>query len=68
VFEDWEETAVEKNLEIPAPSGSSDEYSGKFMVRIPKSLHRRLSEKAREDSVSLNQEVLYCITKGLRAS
>ncbi len=67
VFEEWRKIAEEKNLTIPVPS-SSDEYSGKFMLRIPKSLHKRLSERAKEENVSLNQEALYCITKGLRAS
>ncbi|MHC9539430.1 MAG: toxin-antitoxin system HicB family antitoxin [Vulcanimicrobiota bacterium] len=53
---------------MPAPSGSSEEYSGRFMLRIPESFHKRLSGRAKEDCVSLNQEFLYCITKGLRAS
>jgi predicted HicB family RNase H-like nuclease len=67
VFEEWMALAREKNVKIPAPP-RNEEYSGKFVVRIPKSLHRKLAQKAKEENVSLNQEVLYCITKGLKAS
>ena len=34
-------------------------YSGKMLVRMPKSLHRRLSEEARVEGVSINQYILY---------
>ena len=34
------------------------EYSGEFKLRMPKSLHRLLMEKAREEGVSMNQ---YCV-------
>ena len=67
VFKDWQETAGERQVEIPPPA-NFEEYSGKFVVRIPKSLHKRLAQRAKEENVSLNQEVLYCITKGLKAS
>jgi len=67
VFDEWLEIALEKQLAIPSPL-SSDEYSGRFVLRIPKSLHRTLAEKAKQDNVSLNQEALYCLTRGMRAS
>lgn len=35
------------------------EYSGKLNIRIPRSLHHRLAEQAKEDGVSLNQYILY---------
>ena len=54
----WIETKIENNFEIPLPSGS-DKFSGKFMVRIPKSLHYRLSIEAEQEDVSLNQYVIY---------
>lgn len=45
-----------KNIPIPQPSISKslDEYSGKITVRIPKSLHRDMSEFAELDGMSLN--------------
>lgn len=39
------------------------EYSGKLNIRIPKSLHRHLSESAKNDGVSLNQFILYKLAR-----
>lgn len=39
------------------------EYSGKLMLRIPKELHRKLAEAAKENGVSLNQYALYKLAK-----
>jgi predicted HicB family RNase H-like nuclease len=33
----------------------TERYSGKFALRLPKSLHRQLAEGAVRDGVSLNQ-------------
>lgn len=49
----WLEVARERGNEIPLPS-RPEEYSGKLVVRMPRSLHRRLAESAAADSVSLN--------------
>ena len=54
----WIETKLENNLEIPLPVKYND-YSGKFIVRIPKSLHYRLAVEAEQEGVSLNQYALY---------
>ena len=35
------------------------EYSGKISLRVPKSLHRDLSESAKFEGISLNQFILY---------
>lgn len=35
------------------------DYSGKLNIRIPRSLHQRLSREAKSDGVSLNQYILY---------
>ncbi len=51
----WLEIALERKLSIPEPE--QDEFSGKFNVRLPKFLHRRLVYKAREENVSLNNLV-----------
>jgi predicted RNase H-like HicB family nuclease len=40
----WVETAYENGDDIPLPS-TDDTYSGRLLLRIPKSLHRRLTEK-----------------------
>ena len=36
-----------------------EDYSGKLNIRIPRSLHKKLSLEAKEDGVSLNQYILY---------
>ena len=50
----WIELALNDGRSIPQPS-PRDEFSGKFVVRVPKSLHRDLVEAAARDQVSLNQ-------------
>ncbi len=57
-MEGWIETKLEAGLEIPLPVGY-DDFSGKFVIRIPKSLHYRLSVEAEQEGVSLNQYALY---------
>ena len=52
----WIETEHAEGREIPAPS-YPEEYSGKFNLRLPRSLHRRLVESAARDGVSLNHYV-----------
>ena len=52
----WLETALERKIVIPEPI--SDEFSGKFNIRLPKSLHRKLVYKAKEENVSLNSLVI----------
>lgn len=52
----WIEIQYEDGVDIPIPR-SDQEYSGKFIVRLPKGLHRRLVEQARREAVSLNQYV-----------
>ena len=54
----WIETKLEKGFEIPKPV-RYDSYSGKFIIRIPKSLHYKLAVEAQQEGVSLNQYALY---------
>ena len=58
----WIETEYEEGRSIPEPS--YQEYSGKFNVRIPKSLHRALADAAAHDGVSLNQYVVMLLSSG----
>ena len=58
----WFEVAIEKNIEIPLPE-SMKEYSGKFVVRLPKYLHRKLSQLAEKEGVSLNQLVVSLLSE-----
>lgn len=59
----WVEVAYEDGIEIPLPR-TEEEYSGKFLVRLPKYLHRRLSEEAIREGASLNQHVVTTLSAG----
>lgn len=50
----WLESAYEDGLDISLPR-TERQYSGKFNVRIPRSLHRKLDLLAEREGVSLNQ-------------
>lgn len=47
----WLETAKEFKDPIPKPGETS---SGKFVTRVPKSLHARLVARAKQEGVSMN--------------
>lgn len=53
----WLETTYEDGQDIPLPRDDR-EYSGKFIVRVPKSLHRKLDSLAEKEGTSLNQYVV----------
>jgi len=52
----WIEVQYESGAEIPLPR-TEQRYSGRFLVRIPKGLHRQLAEEAKRQGVSLNQYI-----------
>lgn len=53
---------LEDGIEIPEPKLEKEDYSGRFLVRIPKVLHRQLVEAAKENQSSLNQYVTYLLS------
>ena len=62
----WIETALEQGINITEPTAMvSADYSGKFNVRVPKSLHKALVEKAKTENVSLNQLIIYHLSKSI---
>ncbi len=58
---EWILAALEDNYPIPEPS-AENKFSGQFKLRIPKSLHRQLSEHAKKEGISMNQYCLYLLT------
>lgn len=58
IMESYIEVKLENNLPIPIPQ-SAEKYSGKFVVRLPKTLHQKLAIEAQKEGVSLNQLALY---------
>ncbi|MCK4257981.1 MAG: toxin-antitoxin system HicB family antitoxin [Halanaerobiales bacterium] len=60
----WLEIALEDGKKIPKPDNlENNDFSGKFTLRLPKSLHRELTLEAEEQGVSLNQYILFLVTK-----
>jgi predicted HicB family RNase H-like nuclease len=46
---------MKSNSETPPEPLASKHFSGKFMVRIPAELHRKLAIEAQEEGISLNR-------------
>jgi antitoxin HicB len=51
-------------LPVPLPNGGSV-ASGKFVARVPKTVHAQLASRARAEGVSLNTLVVTLIAEGL---
>jgi len=60
----WIEAAKETNRVIPIP-GELESQSGKWVQRVPKSIHLRLVNRAREEGVSLNTLVIAMLSESL---
>lgn len=60
----WIEVSLERGLEIPEPA-TEDQFSGKFLLRIPAKLHRQLALKAKRVRMSLNQYVRSILERSL---
>ncbi len=60
----WMAAANAAGRKIPKP-GSLDQVSGKWVQRVPKSLHQRLTEQAQLEGVSLNTLVVSMIAESL---
>jgi len=60
----WIQVAYEDGQDISLPR-DIEEYSGKILVRIPKSLHRALAHTAKREGVSLNQYIASLLAVGV---
>lgn len=58
----WIEAELEEKKEIPQPD-NADKYSGQFKLRIPKSLHKTLSDHAKQEGISMNQYCMYLLSR-----
>lgn len=58
----WIETTYDDGKEIPVPS-TDEQYSGKLLLRISRSLHRKLAEQAEQEGVSLNSHLGILLTE-----
>ncbi len=62
--ESWLEGAIESGLPIPEPEAETD-YSGRVVLRMPRSTHRRAVEAAERERVSLNTFLIAAVSERL---
>lgn len=58
------DTYQEEGKELPKPN-LIRKYSGQMRVRLPKSLHYRLAQKAENEGVSMNTLIIQYLTEGI---
>ena len=59
----WLEAALDLGESIDEPD--RDLYNGRLYLRIPKSLHKRLAERAKREGVKLNQLAIYLMSSNV---
>lgn len=69
VAESWVESMLARGQQIPEPLEVND-FSGKLVLRLPKSLHKKAALAAERDGVSLNQFIMNSLAEhvGMRAA
>lgn len=65
--ESWIEAAFEQQIDIPEPV-AVQRAGGKLLLRLPRSLHQRLTMLAERDGVSLNQYVVAALAERVGAA
>jgi antitoxin HicB len=61
----WIQAEQDAGRDIPEP-WNLQEFSGKVLLRLPKSLHQRLARQADREGISLNQYVVHKLSAGAR--
>ena len=61
---EWLDEAHRLGRNIPGPS-ALDKYSGRWLQRVPKTLHMKLAEQARREGVSLNKLAATLLAEGI---
>ncbi len=57
-----------KEIPVPTPPIAHVDFSGKFIQRVPKSVHAQLVKRADKEGISMNQLVTSFIVSGLKSS
>ncbi|KAA0257616.1 type II toxin-antitoxin system HicB family antitoxin [Deferribacter autotrophicus] len=63
-MKDWFYAALESEVEIPLPETitKEKEFSGKVLLRMPKTLHKTLALNAKKEGVSLNAYLVHLLS------
>lgn len=59
----WIEARLENGHHVPEPTDTRG-YSGRLLLRMPKSLHRKLAAQSRREGTSLNMYVVSLLSGG----
>ena len=59
------ESHIEAGDPLPEAPRKATDYSGKFALRLPKTLHAHLAEEASEEGVSLNTYIVTKLARGV---
>jgi predicted RNase H-like HicB family nuclease len=62
VAQSWVQSLLSRGVNIPEPLGERD-FSGRFPLRLPISLHERIAEMAEQDGVSLNTFIVTVLSE-----
>lgn len=64
VAESWLESVLARGQAVPEPFEEND-YSGKLVLRLAKSVHQKAARAAHRDGVSLNTFISNCVAEHL---
>lgn len=59
------ETYISEGSEVPDPDTFEEDFSGRFVLRIPKYLHKDLAQRAKENDASLNSFAIALLSSAL---
>jgi antitoxin HicB len=62
-FQAWMESIIADGKKVPEPGGAAE--PAKFVLRLPRTLHSRLTSRASAEGVSLNSLVQTYVAEGL---
>ncbi|MGA3023140.1 MAG: toxin-antitoxin system HicB family antitoxin [Bryobacteraceae bacterium] len=65
VQEAWIKSRLQTGKSIPKPESEEELPSGKWLQRVPRSLHKKLVETAANEQVSLNQLVTSMLSEAV---
>jgi antitoxin HicB len=68
VAESWILGVLAKKERIPEPLQEKEAFSGKLVLRLPRSLHKKAAFAAEQERVSLNQFISACVAEAVGLS
>jgi antitoxin HicB len=65
VARSWLVSALERGQNIPVPIDNNNDFSGRLVIRIPKSLHKKATFIAEREGVSLNHFITTSLSESV---